>query len=161
MNSTSITLSADEHKTLEVLLAALPDSRAQVSAPDCTTYQTYRPILQAALPLIQRIPVFGSKIFSALSFLMALADGVCNVSAADVSPGGDTGQQPATRITVEKSGANELRVTLPQGSTINSNNISEADLYFALSQHLVKVSRSVGASPCLIDITPPKCLVDL
>ena len=127
-----------------VLLAVLPDAGSQASLPDCKDYQTYRPILQAALPLIQKIPIIGSKIATALSFLMALADGVCNVSPPLVTPGSDT-------IKIEKSGENELRVTLPQGSTINSDNISEADLYFALSRDLLKGPARPIMRGCIIE----------
>lgn len=43
----------------------------------CATYAKIKPLLEAALPLIAAIPVYGPKIAAAIKFLMALADKVC------------------------------------------------------------------------------------
>lgn len=151
MKSTSLALSADDQNKLVTLLAALPDQQAQVSLPDCSTYATYRPILQAALPLIQKIPLIGSKIGTALSFLMSLADSVCNISTSEATPAGNNG---AGSITIEKTGQNQVQVTFPQGTKINTQEISEADLFFALSRDLVKAPTSGGTANCILVICP-------
>jgi hypothetical protein len=46
----------------------------------CKKYQSARPMLQLALPLIERIPVFGKKVSDAVRFLMGIADVACPVS---------------------------------------------------------------------------------
>jgi hypothetical protein len=150
MQTSSTMLAADDQKQLETLLAGIPNREAMVAMPDCNTYKTYRPILQMALPLIEKIPYFGSKIGTALSFLMTLADGVCSVTAANVSPAKASSNLPG-KITVDKINANEVRVTFPQGTNIASNDVSEADLYFALSRNLL-LSPS-GSNPTAKDCT--------
>ena len=71
---TTTTLSSNDHNNLHTLLAALPE---QYAAVDCDTYRTYRPILMAALPLISKIPIYGSKIAAAIQFLVQIGDSVC------------------------------------------------------------------------------------
>ncbi|MEG3082814.1 hypothetical protein U1707_04105 [Sphingomonas sp. PB2P12] len=56
------------------IITSLPDER---SLPDCSTYATYRPIIEAAIPLITKlIP----KVGSALTYLVMLADSVCQIA---------------------------------------------------------------------------------
>lgn len=43
----------------------------------CDQYLKIKKSLLIALPLIDRIPVYGSKIAGAIRFLMAIADTVC------------------------------------------------------------------------------------
>lgn len=45
----------------------------------CKGYKAIKPLLSTALPLIERIPVYGPKIALAVRFLMRLADVVCPV----------------------------------------------------------------------------------
>lgn len=158
MQTSSTTLTADDQKQLETLLAGLPNRQTMVAMPDCKTYQTYRPVLQMALPLIEKIPYLGSKIGAALSFLMALADGVCNITVADVSPANASSNLPG-KITVEKINGNELRVTFPQGTTVKSNDLSEADLYLALSRNLLMSPSSPHTADCIV-VVGPICGID-
>ncbi|NRD51003.1 hypothetical protein [Corallococcus exiguus] len=76
------TLQAEEEKQLSLLLGAVPESLPTVN---CDTYRTYRPILQAALPLISKIPFVGAKVATAITFLMSIADSLCNVSTAQAA----------------------------------------------------------------------------
>lgn len=72
----STATSAVQQLNAHPVLSALPENFA-ISAPDCNTYKTYRPIIAAAIPLITSIiPKAGA----ALTFLMNLADGVCGVA---------------------------------------------------------------------------------
>lgn len=109
--------------------------------------------------MIEKIPYFGSKIGTALSFLMTLADGVCQVTAADVSRTNARSNLPG-KITVEKVNANEVRVTFPQGATIKPNDISEADLYFALSRNLLMSPSSPRTADCIGDMGGIWCAID-
>ena len=43
----------------------------------CDTYAEVKGLLRVALPLIRRIPVYGSKIAAAIQFLMTIADAYC------------------------------------------------------------------------------------
>ncbi len=149
MQPSSNALSDGDHQHLMTLLSGLPE----VSLPDCATYKTYRSILLTALPIIGHIPIYGSKIAAAISFLMNLADGVCQVPA-----GLEASAQPG-KIVIEKSGVNELRVTFPAGSTIGASSISEADLYFALSRDLLKQPASPNAANC-VGVLGPICIID-
>ena len=56
------------------VIRSLPDATA---LPDCSTYATYRPIIEAAIPIIN---TFVPKAGAALQFLVGLADSVCKVS---------------------------------------------------------------------------------
>ena len=85
MTSTTTALSSAEQTNLNTLLCALPE---QYAAVDCSTYRTYRSIIVAALTLIGKIPVYGSKIAAAIQFLITIADGVCPGQGQQVAPGG-------------------------------------------------------------------------
>ncbi len=74
MTTTTTTLSTNEQNNLHTLLATLPE---QYAAVDCDTFRTYRPILMATLPLISKIPLYGSKIAAAIQFLIQIGDSVC------------------------------------------------------------------------------------
>lgn len=74
MTTTTNALSNNEQNNLHTMLAALPDHYA---AADCNTYHTYRPIVMAVLPLISKIPGYGSKIAPAIQFLIQIGDSVC------------------------------------------------------------------------------------
>lgn len=43
----------------------------------CEQYKRIRGLLEAIIPVIRRIPVWGDKLAAALTFLMHLADTVC------------------------------------------------------------------------------------
>jgi len=43
----------------------------------CQKYQTIKPLLLTALTLIDKIPLYGSKIATAIRFLMGMADMAC------------------------------------------------------------------------------------
>lgn len=45
----------------------------------CKKYRAIKPLLETALPLVERIPVYGPKIALALRFMMRLADVVCPI----------------------------------------------------------------------------------
>lgn len=147
MTSPATLLSADDDKNLQILLSALPIQEEQISAPDCNTYKSYRSILVAALPFIGKLPIYGSKVSSAITLLMTIADGVCNVSSPPI-PNAST---QAGQITIQKSGDNEVRVIFPPGTTVGSNQISQADLYLALSRSLLKVPTNHMLGGCIID----------
>ena len=80
----------DEQKQLESLNkvhdilhknAAANTKALDMAIPDakqlCATYQTIRPLLEAALPLINSIPVYGAKIAGSIKFLMQVAGMAC------------------------------------------------------------------------------------
>ncbi|WP_027820904.1 hypothetical protein [Paraburkholderia bannensis] len=149
MSQQSNTLSADDQRNLEALLNALPDNRTQASLPDCNTYKTYRPILESALPLIKKIPLFGAKIYTALSFLMQLADGVCQISLSsqDAVHGATNGA-----LEIQKVNNNELLIKFPQDAKINAGQISETDLYLALGRKVLTPAQSGNAlRGCIIE----------
>ena len=154
MSSSTPTLKADDHQALTTLLAAIPDNMAAVSLPDCNTYKTYRPILQTALPFVAKIPIYGSKIAAALTFLLSLADSVCNIqpSLQQAAAGGQG-------VTVQKVSDNEVTVTLPAGQTINSDHVTASELYVALGRSL-NVQGSVPPSADCIGVLGPICLID-
>jgi hypothetical protein len=56
-------------------------SRADTESLDlrqaCKVYNQIKPFLKTALPLIERIPIYGSKIAAAIRTLMQIADTVC------------------------------------------------------------------------------------
>jgi hypothetical protein len=57
---------------------AAPAARAAVDIKNlCKTYNQIRPLLERALPLIERIPVYGKKIADAIRILMQIADVAC------------------------------------------------------------------------------------
>jgi hypothetical protein len=150
-NPSSTALTADDQKQLQTLFSGFPSADA-VALPNCDTYNKYRSILQLALPLVAKIPVFGSKIHDALQFLMTLADAVCPAPPADTASGGDSAATARGKITVDKLSANALKVTFPQGTVIGSDAISEADLYFALSQNLINSATLPGTAACAFDV---------
>lgn len=43
----------------------------------CKTYKSSKPLIELALPLIEKIPVYGKKITDVLRFLMKFADVAC------------------------------------------------------------------------------------
>ena len=43
----------------------------------CAEYRQIRPRLDVALPMIDRIPLYGGKIATAIRFLMQMVDGQC------------------------------------------------------------------------------------
>ena len=45
----------------------------------CKQYKAVKPLLQVALPLVEKIPVYGPKIAAAIRFLMSIADAACPV----------------------------------------------------------------------------------
>ena len=67
-------LSNNEQNTLHTMLAALPDHYITV---DCNTYRTYLPIIEAALPIISKIPFVGKDVASAIKFLIVIWNSVC------------------------------------------------------------------------------------
>lgn len=56
---------------------ALPDFKAV-----CDNYRSIKPTLERALPLIEKIPVYGAKIVTAIKFLMAVANVACPAEKA-------------------------------------------------------------------------------
>jgi hypothetical protein len=77
-----VTSDADALKALtaiETKLTAKGGGKAVELDGLCKQYMSLKPLLETALPLIERIPVYGQKIGSALRFLMRLADVVCPV----------------------------------------------------------------------------------
>lgn len=46
----------------------------------CKQYKAIKPLLQTALPLVEKIPVYGPKIAIAIRFLMGIADVACPVA---------------------------------------------------------------------------------
>ena len=105
---TSITnmLSSDEQKNLNTLLSALPE---QYGAVDCSTYLTYRPIIQSAIPLIAKLPAIGSKVATALQFLVGLADAVCPAPGARVKSSGGFSDCPDCSGARDTSGLELLK----------------------------------------------------
>lgn len=154
--SNANTLSTADHQTLQSLLAALPEPQALAALPDCNTYKTYRPILQTALPLVKLIPVYGGKIYNAISFLLSMADSVCNIPA---TPAGLDAGAGSGKFTVQKVSDTEVLVKLPAGTQINANSVSEADLYAALSRNLLKPAGGLGTADC-IAVVGPICIID-
>ena len=51
---------------------ALPDFKTV-----CENYRSVRPMLEKALPLIEKVPLYGGKIATAIRFLMAVANVAC------------------------------------------------------------------------------------
>jgi hypothetical protein len=51
---------------------------AEVIREVCQTYTPLKPVIQAVLPLIERIPVIGSKIATTVRLLMTLLNRVCS-----------------------------------------------------------------------------------
>jgi hypothetical protein len=49
----------------------------------CADYRQIRPRLDTALPMIDRIPLYGTKIAAAIRFLMHMADAQCRASAQE------------------------------------------------------------------------------
>lgn len=45
----------------------------------CEKYKNIKPMLQLALNLVDKIPVYGSKVAGAIRFLMTMADAACPV----------------------------------------------------------------------------------
>lgn len=46
----------------------------------CKQYKAIKPLLETALPLIEKIPVYGAKIAAAIRFLMKIADVACPIA---------------------------------------------------------------------------------
>ncbi|GKS63239.1 hypothetical protein YTPLAS72_05430 [Nitrospira sp.] len=73
---------ATEEKMLTALKSASDkaiEARSKKEATDlCEYYKALRPLLVIALPLIEKIPVYGKKIGDILRFLMTMADKCCS-----------------------------------------------------------------------------------
>lgn len=54
----------------------------QSQIPYCREYEAGRPILVAALAIIEKIPFLGKKAAALIRLLMAIADTICAVPAA-------------------------------------------------------------------------------
>ena len=64
-----------------VLAASRTRSKALPSAKSlCDQYKKIRTYLELVLPFIEKIPVYGSKIATAIRFLMTLADAACPIA---------------------------------------------------------------------------------
>lgn len=155
--SNAVTLSADDQRTLETLLASLPDPQSLASLPDCNTYKNYRSILQTALPFVKKIPVYGDKIYTALTFLMSMADGICNISPAPAPPSPSTTDD--NKINVQKISQTEVLVRFPEGTEIKPDTVSEVDLYAALSRSLFAVKSGPRTPDCVL-VVGPICTID-
>ena len=146
--SGSTSLTAEEHTALTTLLGAIPEPQA-LSTVDCATYNTYRPILVGALPLISKIPVFGSKLNTIVTFLMTIADSVCAVPS----------KAEESSVKVQKSGDTQVTVTFPKGTQITSASLSEADLLVALARGLSKAPKGPITPDCIGD-EGPVCVIN-
>ncbi len=66
--------------TIEREIGATERSLAGIDVSKlCEQYKNIKPMLQLALNLVDKIPIYGSKIASAIRFLMTLADAACPV----------------------------------------------------------------------------------
>lgn len=69
--------------SIEKKLATVSQSRS-AKGPDlgsiCKQYKTIKPLLETALPLVEKIPVYGAKIAAAIRFLMKIADVACPIN---------------------------------------------------------------------------------
>lgn len=110
MNSTTTALSSAEQTNLNTLLCALPE---QYTTIDWNTYRTFRPIIMAAIPFIGMVPGLGSKVASAIQFLIQIADSVCPPQGQQVNP--STGSADTSGFDLLKaSGILNPNVTLDQ-----------------------------------------------
>jgi hypothetical protein len=67
-------------KEFESLAKALPeDIEAKSPKELCTIYNTVKPVLERALPLIELIPVYGRTVAQGIRFLMGIADSACPI----------------------------------------------------------------------------------
>lgn len=99
------------------VIRSLPDATA---LPDCSTYATYRPIIEAAIPIIN---TFVPKAGAALQFLVGLADSVCNVSPNVKAAPQDMRRQLAETILNKAALDPEFKAQLlsdPQAALANS-----------------------------------------
>jgi hypothetical protein len=80
-------------------ITALPTEYAAIN---CDTYKEYRSILKAAIPIIAKIPIIGSKVAPLITFLMGIADGVCKV--------GVEGEEEAGKSPSDKPAAQGITV---------------------------------------------------
>ena len=46
----------------------------------CSKYRSIKPLLNMALPLVERVPLLGKKLADAVRFLMGIADMACPVT---------------------------------------------------------------------------------
>ena len=79
-----------EQEGLEALTqieSALQEQEMVRGLPDlgqlCEQYRTVKPLVEKALGLIGIIPIYGSKISTAIRFLMKVADLACPVTASE------------------------------------------------------------------------------
>ena len=78
-----MTTDTEAFKALTSLEAKLTTKRVTRDTDQgaiCKQYKSIKPLLQAALPLIEKIPLYGSKIATAIRFLMTIADVACPVA---------------------------------------------------------------------------------
>ncbi len=65
-------------KSMDKLDKILSGPTAKGIDSNCETYAKIKPILEAVLPILEKIPVIG-KIAAAVRLLMLLADAVCKI----------------------------------------------------------------------------------
>ncbi len=66
-------------KNMDKLDKILTGPKAMSATDICKTYAKVKPILEAVLPILEKIPVLG-KIVSAIRLLMTIADSFCKTT---------------------------------------------------------------------------------